>query len=93
MKKRPSIVICILMDLIGFASFSLPGIGEFSDLIWAPVSGTVFYFLFGGRIGFFGGLLNFTEEILPFTDFIPSFSIAWVLKYLMEEKNLTPGSP
>ena len=72
----PNIVICILMDLVGYASFVIPGLGEFSDIIWAPVSGFAFYKLFGGKIGLTGGILNFIEEILPFTDFIPSFTIA-----------------
>lgn len=76
----PSIVICILMDLIGYASFAIPGLGEFSDLLWAPLSAFIFYKMFGGRIGVFGGMMNFVEELLPFADFIPSFTIAWMIK-------------
>ena len=85
----PNIVICILMDLVGYASFVIPGLGEFSDIIWAPVSGFVFYKLFGGKIGLIGGILNFIEEILPFTDFIPSFTIAWFIKYFSQGKNIS----
>ena len=85
----PNIVICILMDLAGYASFVIPGLGEFSDIIWAPVSGFVFYKLFGGKIGLTGGILNFIEEILPFTDFIPSFTIAWFIKYFSQGKNIS----
>ena len=88
-KLLPNIIFCILMDIIGYASFVIPGMGEFSDIIWAPVSGFIFYKLFGGKIGLTGGILNFTEEILPFTDFIPSFTIAWLIKYLSQEKGIS----
>ena len=76
----PNIGICIVMDLIGMASFIFPGLGELSDIIWAPISGYVFYKLFGGRLGLIGGVLDFLEEILPFTDIIPSFTIAWFIR-------------
>jgi hypothetical protein len=84
--KVPSLALCILLDLIGYASFSLPFLGELSDLIWAPVSGLIFYRLFGGKMGIFGGGFSFLEELLPFTDFIPSFSIAWAMRYFAREK-------
>src|SRR3954466_324065 len=85
-KKEPSLLICIVMDAIGYASFALPGLGEFSDIIWAPVSGFIFYKMFGGAKGAFGGVFNFAEEILPFTDFIPTFTIMWVCDYLTKAK-------
>ena len=89
MKTRPlpNIGFCILMDLIGCASFALPGLGEFSDIVWAPVSGLIFYKMFGGRFGMIGGALDFIEEILPFTDFIPSFTIAWCIRYFTQENS------
>ncbi len=84
MKKEkiavPPIGLCIIMDLIGMATYSLPGLGEFADIVWAPISGFIFYLLFGGRFGLLGGVLNFAEEILPFTDVIPSFTIAWMVR-------------
>jgi hypothetical protein len=76
----PNIALCILLDLIGMASYLIPALGEFSDVIWAPISGFLFYKLFGGRFGMIGGVLNFLEEIIPFTDIIPSFTIAWFIK-------------
>ena len=86
MKKKeeklflPNIAICIVMDLIGMASFIFPGMGEFTDIIWAPISGYIFFKLFGGRLGIIGSVLNFLEEIIPFTDIIPSFTIAWFIR-------------
>ena len=80
MKKRPSLLVCILLDLIGCASYALPILGDFSDIIWAPMSALVFYKLFGGWKGAIGGVFNFVEELFPGLDFIPSFTIMWLLK-------------
>ena len=82
----PNIGLCILLDLIGMATYILPGLGEFADIVWAPISGFIFYKLFGGRFGIIGGVLNFLEEIIPFTDIIPSFTIAWVIRYISASK-------
>jgi hypothetical protein len=76
----PNIAICIIMDLLGMASYALPMLGEFSDIIWAPLSAFIFNKLFGGRLGLIGGVLNFLEEVIPFTDIIPSFTIAWFIR-------------
>jgi len=76
-KRRPSLIFCILMDLIGCASYGIPVIGEVADVIWAPISALIFFISFGGWKGALGGLGNFIEELLPGTDFIPSFTIMW----------------
>ena len=80
MKKQPSLALCILMDLIGMATYTIPFLGEFADIIWAPLSGLIFYQMFGGWRGALGGLFSFIEEILPGLDFIPTFTIAWFLQ-------------
>lgn len=77
-QKTPSLLFCIVMDLIGFASYAIPILGEFGDLIWAPVSALIFFKTFGGWKGAFGGMFNFVEEILPGLDFIPTFTITWI---------------
>ena len=77
-----SLIFCVLMDIIGYATYSIPFLGEFGDIIWAPISALIFYKTFGGWKGALGGVFNFIEEALPFTDFIPSFTIMWFLKYL-----------
>lgn len=79
-QQTGSLLFCILMDVIGYATYSIPFLGEFGDLLWAPVSAVIFYKTFGGWKGAFGGLFNFVEEILPFTDFIPSFTIMWLMR-------------
>ncbi len=76
----PSLVFCIAMDAIGYFTYAIPVLGELGDIIWAPVSAMIFTISFGGWKGILGGIFNFTEEILPGTDFIPSFTIAWLIK-------------
>lgn len=76
----PNIALCITLDLIGMATYFFPALGEVADAVWAPISGFMFYKLFGGRLGRIGGVINFLEEIIPFTDIIPSFTIAWFIR-------------
>lgn len=79
-KPIPSLVFCIVMDILGCISFTIPVVGEFSDVIWAPLSAYLFMKSFGGKFGQIGAVLNFVEEALPFADIIPSFSISWFIK-------------
>ncbi|MEP7319245.1 MAG: hypothetical protein ABI921_10895 [Panacibacter sp.] len=89
MKQQPSLIFCLAMDIVGYLTYAIPGIGEFADIIWAPVSGFIFYKSFGGWKGAFGGIFNFAEELLPGTDFIPSFTIMWVAQYFGRKSNAT----
>ncbi|MBA2746491.1 MAG: hypothetical protein H0U44_09730 [Flavisolibacter sp.] len=77
----PSLGFCIIMDLLGCASYLLPFFGEFFDLLWAPISALIFMRTFGGARGIFGGAFNFIEELLPGLDIIPTFTISWFLLY------------
>jgi hypothetical protein len=90
MKKQPSLAFCVLMDIIGYATYIIPGLGEFGDIIWAPISGIIFFITFGGWKGAVGGMFNFVEEILPGTDFIPSFTMMWFLKRLGKPQQREP---
>jgi len=90
--RKPSFLFCLVMDMIGYATYAIPGLGEFADIIWAPVSGFIFYKTFGGWKGTFGGIFNFAEELLPGTDFIPSFTIMWIVQYITKKKNAVISS-
>ena len=85
-RKQPSLAACILMDLLGYASFAIPFAGELFDIVWAPVSAAIFMRMFGGTRGLFGGIFNFIEELLPGLDFIPTFTITWFLTYYKKAK-------
>ncbi|MBG9376872.1 hypothetical protein I5907_11535 [Panacibacter sp. DH6] len=84
--QKTSLLFCIVMDIVGYATYAIPGLGEFGDIIWAPVSGLIFFKTFGGWKGAFGGIFNFAEELLPGTDFIPSFTIMWLFQYAAGRK-------
>ena len=88
-KLQPSLFFCILMDALGYATYAIPVLGEFADIIWAPVSAIIFFKTLGGWKGAFGGIFNFVEEILPGTDFIPTFTIAWAWKYFTRKQPRT----
>jgi hypothetical protein len=88
----PNIFLCMVLDVIGLATYFIPALGEFADVFWAPISGFLFFTLFGGRFGAIGGVLNFIEEIIPFTDIIPSFTIAWFIRKQEADKWITDKS-
>lgn len=85
-QKIPSLAACLVMDFLGYATYSIPFFGEFLDILWAPVSAFIFFRMFGGARGFFGGAFNFFEELMPGLDFIPTFTITWFLQYFRREK-------
>jgi hypothetical protein len=82
MERRftPALWTCIVMDLIGCASYAVPVLGEVSDVIWAPISAIIFYRMFGSNLGAFGSVFNFIEELFPGLDFIPTFTLSWVVR-------------
>lgn len=92
-KPLPSLLACLLFDFIGYATYALPFFGEFLDLVWAPVSAILFWNLFGFRKGFFGGVFSFIEELMPGLDFIPTFTINWLLVYFKRNKEVMPARP
>jgi hypothetical protein len=85
-RRQPSLIFCLLMDFVGYASYSIPVLGEVADVIWAPVSALIFFLTFGGWKGAVGGMFGFVEELLPGTDFIPSFTIMWFLQKIRKKK-------
>ena len=85
--KTRDLVLGILFDVIGVLSFSVPLIGEFSDVIWAPFAGFLMTWMYKGTVGKVGGVVTFLEEILPFSDFIPTFTLTWIYNYIIRDKN------
>lgn len=86
-KKYKLLLLSILFDGIGMLSFVIPGIGEFSDVIWAPVSVYFIYKMYKGTEGKVAGAVSFLEEIGIFgTDLIPTFTLTWIYRYLIKDK-------
>eukprot|EP00929_Paragymnodinium_shiwhaense_P008070 TRINITY_DN111999_c0_g1_i1.p1 TRINITY_DN111999_c0_g1~~TRINITY_DN111999_c0_g1_i1.p1 ORF type:complete len:159 (+),score=12.51 TRINITY_DN111999_c0_g1_i1:113-589(+) len=69
----------LAVDSVGCGSFLLPGIGEASDVIWAPISAFGVKLISGGS--YMWTAMAFIEEILPFTDIIPTATFAWATRY------------
>ncbi|RXK60750.1 hypothetical protein ESA94_09815 [Lacibacter luteus] len=85
-KQQTSLLFCLLMDGIGYATYAFPVLGELGDVLWAPVSAIIFYRTFGGWKGSVGSLFNFAEELLPGTDFVPSFTLMWIWNYVSRKR-------
>lgn len=85
--RMSKLIIGLILDGIGMISFSIPLLGEFSDVIWAPIAGIIMAKMYKGRVGKVAGVLTFLEEILPFTDIIPSFSLTWIYTYFFQREN------
>jgi len=84
-KKYLLLIIGLLFDAIGMLSFTVPGIGEFTDVIWAPVSALLIYKMYKGAEGKIGGTVSFFEEIIPGFDVIPTFTLTWIYKFLIKK--------
>jgi len=85
--KYQKLLLGLLFDAIGYASFIIPGIGEFSDIIWAPVSAWLVIKMYKGNTGKIAGVVAFIEEISPGLDIIPTFTLTWLYTYLFKSKN------
>ena len=82
-KPLPPLWLCILIDIIGMLSYLIPGMGEWMDAVWAPISACLFGLLFGGTKG---TIIAFLEEALPFTDIIPTFTITYFIRKRKADK-------
>lgn len=87
-KKQKQLLLSLLFDFIGMTSYSLPFIGEFGDVIWAPISGIILARMYKGTVGVVGGFISTVEEILPFTDVIPTFTLTWIYTYYFSKQKM-----
>ena len=76
----------LVFDAIGYVSFIIPGVGEFTDVIWAPISAFLMLKLYKGTSGKVGAAISFVEEATPGLDVIPTFTIMWLYTYVYEAK-------
>ncbi|WP_366182475.1 hypothetical protein [Flavobacterium ovatum] len=83
--KIRDLILGILFDVIGMMSFTIPFIGEFGDVVWAPISGMIMVWMYKGKMGKVAGVVSFLEEIFPITDFIPSFTLMWLYTYFVKK--------
>ena len=85
-KRTRNLILGLIFDAFGMVSFMIPGIGEFTDIIWAPLSGWLMTRLYKGKAGQVAGVINFVEELLPGLDIIPSFTLMWIYTYVLSSE-------
>ncbi|GAA4818629.1 hypothetical protein [Litoribaculum gwangyangense] len=89
MNKYKKLIIGVVLDAMGYVSFIIPGIGEFSDIVWAPLSGWLMTKLYKGKAGKIAGVVAFVEEALPGFDVIPTFTLMWLYTYIFKREKIS----
>lgn len=89
--KYRKLVLGLVFDAAGMLSFSIPGIGEFSDVLWAPVAGWLMTRMYKGKMGRAAGLITFIEEVAPGLDVIPTFTLTWLYTYMFTKEGQAGG--
>ncbi|MEO6347622.1 MAG: hypothetical protein ABIO60_06900 [Aquaticitalea sp.] len=87
--KNTKLAVGILFDLIGCMSYLFPGIGELTDIVWAPISAWLMTKMYTGKKGKIAAVINFIEEAIPGLDIIPSFTLMWVYTYVYSKSEET----
>ncbi len=85
MNKSSKLVLSIIFDLLGMASYLIPGLGETLDVVWAPIAGILMFSMYGGTTGVLGGLFSTLEEASPGMDLIPTFTLIWLYTYVWKK--------
>ncbi|PKV51495.1 hypothetical protein ATE84_3580 [Aquimarina sp. MAR_2010_214] len=86
--KYKKLGLSLLFDGLGMISYVIPGIGEFTDVIWAPIAGWLMTRMYKGNVGKAAGVFTFVEEALPLLDVIPTFTIMWVYTYVIKKEEV-----
>ena len=85
-KKHKLLLLSLLFDGIGMLSFVVPGIGELSDVVWAPIGAILMLKMYPGTAGKIGSIIEFIEEIGIFgTDILPTFTLLWFYEFYIKK--------
>jgi len=84
--KSRDLVLSLIFDGIGMLSYLVPFLGAVTDVVWAPIAGLIMLKMYKGTVGTVSGILVFVEELMPGLDFIPTFTITWIYKYLIKKE-------
>ncbi|NQY07083.1 MAG: hypothetical protein HRT68_13065 [Flavobacteriaceae bacterium] len=82
--KYKKLALSFLFDAIGMVSFIIPFIGEFSDIVWAPMAGLIMIKMYKGATGKIAGLVAVFEELIPGLDFVPTFTLTWIYEFVIK---------
>ncbi len=86
--KYKKLGLSLLFDGLGMVTYVIPGIGEFGDILWAPLSGWLMTRLYKGNAGKVAGVVTFVEEALPGLDIIPTFTLMWLYTYVFKKEKV-----
>lgn len=83
--KKTKLILGIIFDLVGMLSYIVPVFAEVTDIVWAPISGFLMMAMYKGMTGKVAGVISFIEEAFPFIDIIPTFTLTWIYKYVINK--------
>jgi len=91
MSKYKLLFYGLIIDAVGIltSSWVLPVIGDFADIIWAPLTAWLMTRFYKGNAGKIAGVATFIEEIIPGLDIIPSFTLMWFYTYVISKSKYT----
>ncbi|MFV9551297.1 hypothetical protein [Algibacter sp. PT7-4] len=78
LSKYKKLGLSLVFDAIGMLTIF--------DIVWAPASGYLMSKMYKGTKGKIAGVVSFIEEIIPGFDIIPTFTIMWVLTYVLQKE-------
>lgn len=84
--KKKLLVKGLIYDAIGMATYAVPLVGPFLDLLWAPYAAKKMRQMYSGNKGKVASVLVFLEEILPGTDVIPTFTLMWLYTFVWKKE-------
>lgn len=84
--RKAKLIMSIIFDAIGMASYAIPLLAEITDVVWAPISGMLLVAMYKGTTGKIAGMVGFLEEMLPGVDFIPTFTLTWIYTYIIKKE-------
>jgi len=88
MNKFTVLLASLLFDAVGMLSYFFPGVGEATDVIWAPISAWLMTKLYKGKEGKIAGVITFIEEAIPGIDVIPTFTLMWIYTYIFKKEKV-----
>ncbi len=83
--KKLMLILSLLFDGIGMATFLIPFLGEALDVIWAPISGVLILIMYKGSHGKIAAAIGVFEELFPGLDFIPTFTLTWFYHFYISK--------
>ncbi|RAV27835.1 hypothetical protein [Sinomicrobium soli] len=85
--KYKKLFLGLLFDAVGYLSFIIPGVGEFSDVIWAPASAWLISRMYKGQTGKIAAVVSLVEELAPGFDVVPTFTLTWLYTYVIKKED------